>query len=61
MSKPIRILLQTTIPNHEDDWHIGRFSLLAEHLRSLTDNHGQRCVRSLRGIAKQTLPVTILF
>jgi hypothetical protein len=31
----MKILLQTTIPYTEDDWHIGRFSLLAEHLRSL--------------------------
>jgi hypothetical protein len=35
--KPIRILLQTTIPTIEDDWSIGRFSLLAGHLASLTD------------------------
>lgn len=41
MNKPKRVLLQTSIPNHEDDWHIGRFSLLTEHLRALTDNHGQ--------------------
>lgn len=27
-----RILLQTTIPFVEDDWHIGRFAMLAEHL-----------------------------
>jgi len=27
-----RILLQTTIPATEDDWHIGRFHLLAEFL-----------------------------
>lgn len=27
-----KILLQTTIPYAEDDWHIGRFSLLREHL-----------------------------
>lgn len=27
-----RILLQTTIAYAEDDWHVGRFSLLAEHL-----------------------------
>ena len=40
MKRPIRILLQTTIPTNEDDWHIGRFSLLAEHLRSLTDEEG---------------------
>ncbi len=27
-----RILLQTTIPYAEDDWHVGRFSLLAQEL-----------------------------
>jgi hypothetical protein len=36
-----RILLQTTIPTTEDDWHIGRFSLLTEHLRSLTNAEGE--------------------
>jgi hypothetical protein len=40
MNEPGKILLQTTIPFTEDDWHIGRFSLLTEHLRSLTDSHG---------------------
>lgn len=40
MSEPGKILLQTTIPFTEDDWHIGRFSLLTEHLRSLTDSDG---------------------
>ncbi|HWW12739.1 MAG TPA: hypothetical protein VN018_09490, partial [Brevundimonas sp.] len=30
-----RILLQTTIQNVEDDWHVGRFSRLADHLASL--------------------------
>jgi hypothetical protein len=40
MPTPIRILLQTTIPTIEDDWHIGRFALLAEHLSGLTDEHG---------------------
>ena len=30
-----RILLQTTIAYNEDDWNVDRFSLLAEHLRSL--------------------------
>ena len=34
------ILLQTTIPYTEDDWHIGRFSLLTQHLRSQTDDNG---------------------
>lgn len=40
MKKPIKILLQTTIPYTEDDWHIGRFSLLTGHLKSLTDENG---------------------
>ena len=41
MNSPIRILLQTTIPATEDDWHVGRFSLLAEHLRGLKDAEGR--------------------
>lgn len=32
-----RILLKTTIPYDADDWHIGRFSLLANFLRSFGD------------------------
>ena len=40
MSKPIQILLQTTIPAVEDDWNIDRFSLLREHLSSITDEQG---------------------
>jgi hypothetical protein len=30
-----QILLQTTIPHDEDDWHIGRFALLQSHLAAL--------------------------
>jgi hypothetical protein len=30
-----RILIQTTILRAENDWHVGRFSLLAHHLRGL--------------------------
>jgi hypothetical protein len=41
MSKPIRILLQTTIAAVEDDWNIDRFSLLREHLSSLADDQGR--------------------
>lgn len=41
MKRPIRILLQTTIPHAEDDWHIGRFSLLKEHLAALPGEEGQ--------------------
>jgi hypothetical protein len=40
MNKRVKILLQTTVPYTEDDWHIGRFSLLTEHLRSLVDANG---------------------
>jgi hypothetical protein len=41
MSRPVRILLQTTIPAVEDDWNVGRFSLLHEHLESLRDDEGR--------------------
>jgi len=40
MAAPVRILLQTTIPYAEDDWHVGRFSLLANELASLKDEAG---------------------
>lgn len=40
MKKPIKILLQTTIPFAENDWHIERFSMLREHLASLKDENG---------------------
>lgn len=33
-----RILLKTTIGPDPDDWHVGRFSLLAGHLASLKQN-----------------------
>jgi hypothetical protein len=37
MPKPIRILLQTTIPTTQDDWSIWRFSMLNSYLASLKD------------------------
>jgi hypothetical protein len=40
MTAPIRILMQTTIPFAEDDWNIGRFSLLRDQLASLKDDAG---------------------
>lgn len=40
MSRPIRVLLQTTIPTTDDDWHVGRFSLLSQLLAEATDRHG---------------------
>src|SRR5467141_3239341 len=42
MTKPIRILLQTTIPFAEDNWHIGRFSLLRDELSSMKDKAGNQ-------------------
>jgi hypothetical protein len=42
MTKPIHILLQTTIPFAEDDWHIGRFSLLRDELNSVKDEAGNQ-------------------
>lgn len=41
MKRPIRILLQTTIPSVEDDWHVGRFALLRNYLASLRDDAGE--------------------
>lgn len=41
VGRPTRILLQTTIQPQEDDWNIGRFSLLRDHLASLKDQDGQ--------------------
>lgn len=40
MKKPIRILLQTTIPTTEDDWDIARYSMLRDYLASLKDAEG---------------------
>jgi hypothetical protein len=40
MRKQVNILIQTTIPYTEDDWHVGRFSLMTEHLRSQIDPDG---------------------
>jgi len=45
MKRPIRILLQTTIPEIDDNWHIGRFSLLRDHLASLKDEAGNALCR----------------
>lgn len=36
----IRVLLQTTIPSIEDDWNVGRFSLLKDYLSSLRNEDG---------------------
>ena len=41
MGTPTNILLQTTIPAIADDWNIERFSLLRDHLDSLTGENGE--------------------
>lgn len=38
--RPVRILLQTTIPAADNDWNIERFSMLREYLADLTDEDG---------------------
>jgi hypothetical protein len=45
MSIPITILLQTTIEPIENDWHIGRFSMLRDYLESLSAPDGTRLFR----------------
>ena len=40
MAEPIKILLQTTIATTDDDWHIGRFSLLRDYLGGLRTSGG---------------------
>ena len=45
MRKPVNILLQTTIPPIEDNWNINRFSLLRDHLASITDEADQPVFR----------------
>jgi hypothetical protein len=40
MTPLINVLLQTTIQPIEDDWHIGRFSLLRDYLASQTHDDG---------------------
>jgi hypothetical protein len=41
MSEPIEILFQTTIEPTENDWHIGRFSMLRDYLSSLSGKGGR--------------------
>lgn len=45
MTKPINVLLQTTIVPTANDWHIGRFSMLRDYLASLTAPDGSRMFR----------------
>ena len=45
MTAPIRILLQTTIPTIEDDWHIGRFAMLRKMLAGMSAPDGEPMTR----------------
>ena len=45
MTDPIRILLRTTIPPIEDDWHIGRFSMLCGYLAGIRGDSRSLCSR----------------
>lgn len=42
MTKPLDVLLQTTIEPTANDWHIGRFSMLRDYLDSLRTSDGRR-------------------
>jgi hypothetical protein len=42
-TRPLRVLLQTTILPTADNWHIGRFRLLREYLAGLEDNGRPLC------------------
>jgi hypothetical protein len=45
MTATINLLLQTTIETDQNDWHIGRFSMLREYLESLRSIDGEPLVR----------------
>jgi hypothetical protein len=70
MTRSTRILIQTTIPFTADDWHVGRFSRLAEHLGSLSgvevtardlDRGVDGVDRTLVGLARSTFDQLWLF
>ena len=61
MNKPIEILLQTTIEPTENDWHIGRFSMLRDYLASLRASDGSPLCRvTARDRAKIGAPDPVL-
>lgn len=45
MGAPIQILVKTTILYTEDDWHIGRFTLMRRQLESMRDASGHPCFK----------------
>lgn len=61
MTPPLRILLQTTIMPIEDDWNIGRFSMLRDLLAGLADERGAPlCVVTARDRVTPTGPDPVL-
>lgn len=61
MPSPIRILLQTTIPAIEDDWNIGRFTLLRDYLSGLNNDDGEPlCAVTARDRTAPGVPDPIL-
>ena len=51
----ILLLLQCTIPYVDDDWHAGRFALLAGELQK-TANVGARNLVSSESVVRRVLP-----
>ena len=41
MNEPINMLLPTTIVPQDNDWHVGRFSMLRDYLASLAETDGR--------------------
>lgn len=61
MNRPVNILLQTTIEPAENDWHIGRFSMLQEYLGSLRTSDGRPLFRvTARDRAKVGVPDPVI-
>ena len=42
MTQPVNVLLQTTIEPTQNDWHIGRFSMLRDYHAKVTASDGSR-------------------
>jgi hypothetical protein len=60
MPKPIKILLQTTIPTTADDWSIARFSQLKALLSEMEDGEGRVFEVTARDRAAQGAPDPVL-
>ena len=60
MSRPTRILLQTTIPTTVEDWHVGRFSEVRDLLESQYDANGDRLYEVTARDRDDTRPDSVL-